>query len=195
MGLKLNSVVVGIVLLVVLTFRRRRVQMVAIRQNQYSPTTKHWSLDFLLSMDFTIGIHMDLASDNQYFARHGPTFQLDSLFGSDTIVTIAPENLQAIYSSVKDFGIQPIRLPMMEYFCGVGFLTTDGSIWQHSRKLWKPSFSKSNISDLSFLSREVDKLFAKIPGDGSAVDLQPLMSLMVRALFTAALSCSDFSSS
>jgi cytochrome P450 len=84
---------------------------------------------------------------------------------------------------------------MMEYFCGVGFLTTDGSIWQHSRKLLKSSFSKSNISDLSFLSREVDKLFAKIPGDGSAVDLQPLMSLMVRALFTAALSCSDFSSS
>jgi cytochrome P450 len=110
-------------------------------------------------MDFTIGIHMDLASINQYFARHGTTFQLDSLFGSGTIVIIAPENLQAIYSSVKDFGIQPIRLPMMEYFCGVGFLTTDGSIWQHSRKLLKPSFSKSNILDLSFLSREVDKLF------------------------------------
>jgi cytochrome P450 len=133
-------------------------------------------------MDFNIGIHMDLASVNQYFARHGPTFQLESLFGSNTIVTIAPENLKAIYSTGKDFGIQPIRLPTMEYFCGVGFLTTDGSLWQHSRKLLKPSFSKSNISDLEFLGREVDKLFAKIPDNGSTVDLQPLMFIMVPAL-------------
>lgn len=71
---------------------------------------------------------MDLAYINQYFARHGPTFQLNSLFGGDTIVTIPPENLQAIYSTGKGFGIQPIRLPTMEYFCGVGFLTPDGSM-------------------------------------------------------------------
>jgi hypothetical protein len=179
MGLKLNSFFAGIVLLVVLSLRRR-ARIIAIRQNQCFPTTKHWSQDFLFSMDFNVGIHMNLASINQYFARHGQTFQLDSLFGSDTIVTIAPENLQAIYSTGKEFGIQPIRLPTMEYFCGVGFLTTDGSMWQHSRKLLKPSFSKSNISDLNFLSREIDKLFLKIPSNGLVVDLQPLMFIMVR---------------
>jgi hypothetical protein len=184
MGLKLNSFVAGIVLLVVSTLRRRRARIIDIRQNQCFPTTKHWSLDFLFSMDFKIGTHMNVASINQYFARHGPTFQLDSLLGADTIVTIAPENLQAIYSTGKDFGIQPIRLPTMEYFCGVGFLTTDGSLWQHSRKLLKPSFSKSNISDLSFLNHEIDKLFAKIPSDGSVVDLQPLMFIVVCLLPT-----------
>ena len=116
---------------------------------------------------------------SRYHSRYGLTYQLDSLFGNPLINTVAPENLQAIFSSGKDFGIEPLRLSGMEYFCGQGFLTTDGSIWQHSRKMLKPSFSKTNISDLSFLAHEVEKLITKIPGDGSTVDLQPLLFVTV----------------
>jgi cytochrome P450 len=67
----------------------------------------------------------------------------------------------------------------MEYLCGRGFLTTDGEMWNHSRKLLKPTFSKNNILDLSPLSKELDKLLETIPADGSVIDLQPVLSNMV----------------
>ncbi|KAI1082057.1 cytochrome P450 [Whalleya microplaca] len=70
------------------------------------------------------------------------------------------------------------RLPGMEYFCGRGFITTDGDTWRHSRKLLKPSFDLSNIRDLSILKEEVDTLLKQLPKDGSTVDLQPLLYVM-----------------
>jgi cytochrome P450 len=68
----------------------------------------------------------------------------------------------------------------MEHLCGRGFLTTDGEIWNHSRKLLKPTFARSNLLDLSTVENELDKLIEAIPTDGSTVDLQPLLSNMVR---------------
>lgn len=67
----------------------------------------------------------------------------------------------------------------MEYFCGRGFITTDGYTWQHSRKLLKPAFSKQNLVDLSTLSIEVDSFLKQIPSDGATVDIQPLLYSMV----------------
>ncbi|KAF2707548.1 cytochrome P450 [Pleomassaria siparia CBS 279.74] len=63
----------------------------------------------------------------------------------------------------------------MAFFCGEGFLTTDGSVWQQSRRMLKPTFSNANISDLSVLSRNVEDLLKKIPLNGSAFDLQSLL--------------------
>ena len=51
----------------------------------------------------------------------------------------------------KYWGMQPIRLSAFDPFCGVGFVTTDGPIWEHARALLKPSFNKANISDLPIL--------------------------------------------
>ncbi|KAK8078937.1 Cytochrome P450- E-class- group I [Apiospora phragmitis] len=56
-----------------------------------------------------------------------------------------------------------------------GFITTDGDIWSYSRKLLKPSFDYSNIGDLRFLRKEVDRLVKDLPEDDSIVDLQPLL--------------------
>ncbi|KAF2675780.1 cytochrome P450 [Lentithecium fluviatile CBS 122367] len=131
-------------------------------------------------MDFVIGT-ANVDWMNRYHVRYGSTFQLDSLFGKTRVMTIAPENLQAVYANGKNFGIQPHRLHAMEYFCGQGFLTTDGHTWQNSRRMLKPSFAKGNISDFTFLSREVESLMNKIPRDGSTVDLQPLLFLMAVA--------------
>ncbi|KAF1950710.1 cytochrome P450 [Byssothecium circinans] len=111
----------------------------------------------------------------QYHKRLGRTFRLESLFATPVVYTTAPENLHIIYTAGKTFGIEPQRLPPMEFFCGKGFLTTDGSVWQQSRKRLKPTFSNANISDLSVLSRDIKDLFKTIPLNGSSFDLQPLL--------------------
>lgn len=69
----------------------------------------------------------------------------------------------------------------MEFFCGRGFITMDGDVWQHSRKSPRPSFAKHNIADLNILSRKVGDLLTQLPKDGETIDLQPLLYIVVRA--------------
>ncbi|KAK6197007.1 hypothetical protein LQW54_010969 [Pestalotiopsis sp. IQ-011] len=90
---------------------------------------------------------------------------------------MSPQNIRTINTS-KDYGVEPTRLPRMEYFCGKGFITTDGDTWSQSRKLLKPSFDYNNIKDLTILQEEVDKLIKQLPIDGSIIDLQPLLYVM-----------------
>ncbi|KAF2009358.1 cytochrome P450 [Aaosphaeria arxii CBS 175.79] len=44
------------------------------------------------------------------------------------------------------------------------------------------SFERSNLQDLSILSREVDSFLERLPKDGSTIDLQPMLYVMVRSL-------------
>jgi len=128
--------------------------------------------------DFQMKMYMEIPFLYQLHQRYGDTYQVRSWISLPTICTIAPDNLRTINLS-KDFGVAPMRLPGMEYFCGRGFITTDGDIWSHSRKLLKPSFALSNIRDLPILKSEVDKLLDGLPKDGSTVDFQPLLYAMV----------------
>lgn len=113
-------------------------------------------------------------------SRYGPTYRESTWFGQ-TIKTSSAANLQAVYGTkAKDFGVQPFRLAGMRPFCGEGLLTTDGAVWERSRTMIKPSFHKNNISDLSAFKRSVEHLIARIPKDGSTIDMQHLIALMVR---------------
>ncbi|KAL9619343.1 MAG: hypothetical protein Q9160_006023 [Pyrenula sp. 1 TL-2023] len=78
--------------------------------------------------------------------------------------------------SAKDWGIQPFRFEGMRPFCGEGLLSTDGSKWEHSRSLFKPSFHRNNIADLTAFENLVEKFLANIPLDGSTVDLDHQIS-------------------
>lgn len=113
------------------------------------------------------------------YNENGRTFQTN-LLGTPSINTIEPDNLQTIYSTrFQDWGVQPVRLPAQEAFCGRGFITTDGAAWEHSRSLLKPSFRKSSIADLSVLEKYLKKVLERIPVDGSTTDLQPLFFSLV----------------
>ena len=115
----------------------------------------------------------------QRYADHGRTFETKSL-GSCTINTIEPLNLHTVWvSSFNDWGVQPLRLPVQDTFCGRGFITTDGAQWEHSRQLLKPCFNKANISNLSFLEECLQKVFKRLPKDQSTVDFQVLLGDMV----------------
>ena len=63
---------------------------------------------------------------------------------------------------------------------GQGIFASDGPIWEHSRALVRPNFVRNQISDIKVYEKHVSNLIAKIPRDGSTVDLQTLFFQMVR---------------
>lgn len=71
-------------------------------------------------------------------------------------------------------GVQKIRQAVFRDFLGSGIFTTDGTFWQHSRAMLRPQFEKSQVAAIDHFEPYVQKLFACIPEDGSAADLQKL---------------------
>lgn len=170
---------IGLVLLALFLFQRQRQRKAsAQRHARCESAIMHQPREPFFGFDFQMKIYMDISFIYSLHRRYGTTYQVRSWLGLPTVCTIAPENLHFVNAS-KDFGVAPMRLPGMEYFCGRGFITTDGETWKHSRNLLKPSLDIGNIRDLNILKIEVDALFQQLPKDGSTVDLQPLLYVMV----------------
>lgn len=115
------------------------------------------------------------------FRKYGSTYQLAKWF-KPTIHTMDMINIQSVWGSRwNEWGIQPSRLPAMAPFCGKGFITTDGPVWQRSKALLAPSFRGSNKYIHESFQTAVTDFLDKLPSDGETVDLQPLFSLMVNS--------------
>ena len=119
------------------------------------------------------------AKQRERFLAYGKTFETN-LWGTRCIDTMDVKNIQAVLSQSFDaFGVEPIRLGIGEPFIGRGVFSTDGAYWKHSRDLIKPMFARAQISDFAALDVHLDHLLNWIPRDGSTVDLQALLKLMV----------------
>ena len=111
--------------------------------------------------------------------RYGLTYRESSLFGT-TLKTASDANIHTIFGlEAEEWGVQPFRNAGMRLFCGDGFLTMDGRVWEHSRTLLKPSFHKSNISDLAAFEESLESFLEQLPKNGSTADLDPLASKLV----------------
>ncbi|KAI1120296.1 cytochrome P450 [Nemania abortiva] len=176
MGPKTTSALLCLALFGFLIFRRQRQREHAGRNQGCEPAIFHRPVEPFSGFDFQMKLYSQIPYLQTLHRKYGHTFQVQSLVKLPTICTIAPENLRAINTS-KDFGVEPMRLPGLEHFCGRGFITTDGHIRKQARRLLKPSFDMNNIRDLSILQRETDKLFRELP-KGVTVDLQPLLYVM-----------------
>ncbi|KAG0645264.1 Cytochrome P450 monooxygenase himC [Hyphodiscus hymeniophilus] len=109
----------------------------------------------------------------QRFETTGDTFTVVTM-GRKLWVTREPENVKAILATnFKDFGIGQ-RFKALGALLGQGIFTSDGALWEHSRALVRPSFTKSQVADLDTFETHIQHLIAKIPRDGSTVDLQTL---------------------
>lgn len=155
----------------------RRQKSVTTRKVFSRPSATHYTKEPFYGLDFRARINQDVPFLYHHHQCYGKTFRVPTLVAPTSIISIEPANVRAANSG-KEFGIQPARLPGMEPFCGRGFLTTDGDIWQHTRRLLKPGFSKSNIADCSYLAQQVDDLMTRIPTDAT-IDLQRLFYTMV----------------
>ena len=178
---------VGVLALTLYYLRAWVVRSALVRQNGCQLPPKRRTPDPFLGIYYRIQasrsakVFKSLPMGAVLHQEYGPTYR-ESSWLSTTIKTSSADNIQAVWGSrAKDYGVQPFRLAGMRPFCGEGLLTTDGSIWERSRTMIRPSFHKSNISELGAFERAVEQLIARIPRDGSIIDLQPLILLMVRA--------------
>lgn len=106
-----------------------------------------------------------------------------NFLGNRMVYSAEPENMKAMSTSHRDaFAVEPIRIAngAITPFTGPGVSSSDGARWQASRDLVKPYFERAAFSNLERLSGHVDRLIAKIPKDGSTVDMQPLFQRWVR---------------
>lgn len=181
LALIITSAAVGLALLTAYIYLLPNQRNNLANKNGCGHVNRHRSTEPFFGFDFRIGMHTDVPSLYRHHQRYGKTYQLQTLVAQPAIMTLAKANIRAV-NTAKEFGVGPTRLDGMEHFCGRGFLTTDGDIWQHSRKLLKPGFSKRNLINLDFLSQQVDDLLACLPAEGTTVDLQPLFYTMVRWL-------------
>lgn len=97
-----------------------------------------------------------------------------SMMGQTFFNTIDPENVKAILATnFNDFGIGQ-RHEAFGALLGRGIFTSDGAQWEHSRALVRPNFTRSQVADLHTFESHIQQLIARIPRDGSTVDLQTL---------------------
>ena len=98
------------------------------------------------------------------------------------ISTIDPKNRQTIYSlNFHNFELESLRLPTAGLFIEKGIFTTDRPFWEHSRALVRSIFTRAQFADLETLEHHVKQMMDLIPGDGSSLDILPLLSKLVRA--------------
>ncbi|KAI9709132.1 MAG: hypothetical protein M1820_003578 [Bogoriella megaspora] len=109
------------------------------------------------------------------FKEYGKTW-LEPSWNRTTIHTCDPKNIQAVTATAfGEFGIEPLRAGLSAPFIDRGILNTDGICWSHSRALIRPTFSRAQIFDFESYEKHFRQLLAVIPGDGSTIDLQPLL--------------------
>lgn len=141
---------------------------------------RFFGIHLLLNTGSAIQEHRYLTELTRRYTTLGNTFSAKNL-GSSSINSIEPENIETVFSTKSnDWGVEPVRLPAQDPFCGRGFITTDGTAWRHSRSLLRPSFNKGDAVDLSSLGTLLEKVIDRIPSDGSTVDLQPLLFSLFR---------------
>jgi cytochrome P450 len=109
------------------------------------------------------------------FNRMGVTTFTASVAGESFISTIEPENIKHVLAlQFKDFDIGYKRHRAFYPLLGNGIFTTDGALWEHSRAIVRPNFTRNQLADLDTFETHIKHLIAHVPKDGSTVDLQEL---------------------
>ncbi|KAF2874649.1 cytochrome P450 alkane hydroxylase-like protein [Massariosphaeria phaeospora] len=160
----------GVALLVLYVIQIQYKRASTARQHGCGVVAKHRTKEPFAAFDLYMGMAMEVPSLIALHRRYGDTFLARAWLAQPFILTIAPENIRTVNTG-KEWGVAPLRFAGMEYFCGQGFLTTDG---HSSRNLIAPTFATNNSVNLSFLGSQVDRLLSQMPADGETVNLQPL---------------------
>lgn len=185
MGNIIRIAIVGFCTAVVYHLIKKRYRDSKARQHGCYPPQAYPHKDPFLGVDLflqtgnAIQNHRYLSELTRRYTALGNTFGTKSL-GTSSVNSIEPENIKAVFSSnFSDWGVEPVRLPAQDPFCGRGFITTDGAAWEHSRSLLRPSFNKGTVIDLPILETYLERVIDRIPKDGSAFDLQPMLFSLV----------------
>lgn len=114
-----------------------------------------------------------LEEQTSRYAELGNTWT-GSALGNTFIMTIEPENIKTILANkFDDFGLGG-RLKEFSPLLTGGIFVNDDEPWKHSRALVRPAFTRNQVADLESFETHTQELIAKVPTDGSTMDLGPL---------------------
>lgn len=159
------------------TARRTLIQRFGCKPPvKYPQKDPFFGLDILWDIILAIRSKTYLDLIRRIYQQNGNTFTSGTL-ASAIIHTIEPENLKCVLSTnFKDYEIGAVRKNAFSPLLKRGILVSDGLQWEHSRNLLRPSFTRTQISDLTMLESHVKNLIKAIPRDRSTVDLSKLFS-------------------
>jgi cytochrome P450 len=159
-----------------LFFQSCRLRRLSAKYGCAPPPTKHlhlpWGMERVIRLlRFRGDVLDDLVS--AAYRRHGAwTHAVEApLAAQPTLATADPENIKTVLATnFGDWGIGPRRANQFRPFLGLGVFTSDGEMWQDSRKLLRPVFERQQISDLSFTTRHVDRLLLCLGASNVSTD-------------------------
>lgn len=118
--------------------------------------------------------HKFLGYTQDLFDNHGHTFAETTLW-KPAIWTDDPTNIKECLSvQFKNFDLGFNRHDMTMPLLGNGIFTSDGKDWSHYRSILRPSFKRAHVGDLDMFEEHIQNLIARIPKNGTTVDLQEL---------------------
>jgi cytochrome P450 len=150
------------------------------RDNNCKPVARCLGKEYFFGLDaLPIALrasrqHKLLEWGRECYATYGNTFRVKEL-NKSAILTVEPENIKTVLSvKFNDYGIGH-RLEVFRPLLGEGIFNTDGDHWSTSRSLIRPSFTRTQIADLTNFENLIQDLFKLLPRDGkTVVDLQDL---------------------
>lgn len=139
----------------------------------------HWDpilgLDFMAVMTRATRQTRLIETQQAHFDTLGNTFWFKAS-GDWMLATAEPENVKAILSTqFAKWPVQGLRQMTSVHSLGPkAIFSVNGKEWQRARALIRPSFVRNQLADLECTDRHVENFLARLPRDGSRVDLQPL---------------------
>lgn len=180
-----TALLLGALSLVIYQVQIWLVRRAFAQRHSCQPPPKRDTIDPILGLQYKIQdakaakLLETLPTGAALHRKYGSTYRESSIFGT-TLKTTDEKNIHTVFGlRAKEWGIQPFRLEGMRPFCGEGILSTDGPVWEHSRTMFKPCFHKGTISDLTAFERSLGRILARIPRDGSTIDLERFISMLV----------------
>ncbi|KAH8710243.1 cytochrome P450 alkane hydroxylase [Phaeosphaeriaceae sp. PMI808] len=111
-----------------------------------------------------------------YFRQTGNTIE-HVLLGTPGFATVDPENIAALLTNNKEFGIGPRRNALQPLF-GDGIFTQEGPDWKRSRDTIQRQLHHTQYRTLEVFRGAVDDLVHTMRKGGRNIDLQPLFFRM-----------------
>ncbi|EAW21197.1 cytochrome P450 [Aspergillus fischeri NRRL 181] len=148
------------------------------RPPKHSVSLGPFGLGMIMTMLAATREHRFLEQVRSWHRAYGTTFKA-TMIVRKAIFTVEPKNVQTVLAlKFKDFELGEYRNRAVRPLLGYGIFSTDGSVWEHSRALLRPNFTRNQIADISVYETHVAHLIKQIPRDGSTVDLQDLFFRM-----------------
>ncbi|PFH61854.1 hypothetical protein XA68_16085 [Ophiocordyceps unilateralis] len=134
-----------------------------------------------LAVEFALAVRDDGLipfCESRFMLPGKSTVQL-YLGGAHIYYTWEPVNIKALHDH-KTWHMPRDRKVSMASLLGKGVFTTDGAEWQHSREMLRPSFTRSQVAArVDALEGHVSRALARIPRDGSTIDLSDVFFRLI----------------